>query len=88
MTEVREGSYKGFTVGDTVILTENSGTHCQKGAEAIVKGFNFDEDMGYEYLVVEWIRDERCENQNDGGYGFDTFKVKTITDWKNHMEDL
>jgi hypothetical protein len=39
----------------------------KKGATAICKGYEIDED-GEEFIQIEWIRNKLSDEQSDGGY--------------------
>jgi hypothetical protein len=54
----------------------------KKGATAVCKGYEIDED-GEEFIEVEWIQNELSGGQDDGGYYESQFtKVEEVSTQK------
>lgn len=58
-----------FKIGQTIELIKNKGMGADLGATAIVKHVN------KAYVSVIWKRDEKWNNQEDGGYYPIDFKL-------------
>ena len=53
-----------FKLGDLIELTDKGSVAADKGATAIVTGYDNDN----KYVQVKWIRDKLAKTQSDGGY--------------------
>jgi hypothetical protein len=56
-----------FKKGDILEFDGIGRYAAKKGATAICKGYEIDED-GESFIQVQWIRNELSEGQDDGGY--------------------
>ncbi len=56
-----------FKEGDILEFDGIGSYAAKKGATAICKGYEIDED-GESFIQVQWIRNELSEGQDDGGY--------------------
>ena len=70
-----------FKEGDILEFDGNGSYSAEKGARAIYKGTKV--ICGEEYISVEWIRDGKSHDQEDGGYFENQFtKVEEVCDQK------
>ena len=68
-----------FKVGDLVVLVNNYQLAAKLGATATVVKVT-------KYIYVKWIRNELSNQQNDGGYGLNDFKLAEITNWREKLQ--
>lgn len=74
LKELYSSKIAKFKEGDILEFDGMGHYHAKAGATAICKGYK--KIDGTEYLMVEWIRDELSEEQEDGGYYEQNFKLK------------
>ena len=61
-----------FKVGDKVILVDNQCFGAKRGATGSIKGIMY---RAIDYIDIEWDKNELRNNQHDGGYSPDNFKL-------------
>jgi hypothetical protein len=71
-----------FKKGDILEFDGIGSYAAKKGATAVCKGYEIDED-GESFIQVQWIRNELSEGQDDGGYYESQFtKVEEVSTQK------
>jgi hypothetical protein len=75
-----------FKKGDILEFDGIGRYAAKKGATAICKGYEIDED-GESFIEVQWIRNELSEGQDDGGYYESQFtKVEERSEYEKFLQ--
>ena len=75
-----------FKKGDILEFDGIGSYAAKKGATAICKGYEIDED-GESFIEVQWIRNELSEGQDDGGYYESQFtKVEERSEYEKFLQ--